>query len=147
MQERVEEARRAADAVDPGVRGRGDVGQVLAGEVGQLGAPEVGQTSLTGLRSGAYAGSRSMTSQRRWDRSPACILAERCAGRPSQIRVACSPARNARLGERDEQAVGVVAARSQVERELGAATARADSQQPATSRASRTVCALAAVML
>jgi hypothetical protein len=46
MQEPVEQARRAADAVDPGVRGRGDVGQVLAGEIGQLHAPEVGPDLL-----------------------------------------------------------------------------------------------------
>src|SRR4051812_49612407 len=49
VEERVEQARRVADAVDASMGGGGDVAQVLAGEVDELDAFEVGPDLLDGV--------------------------------------------------------------------------------------------------
>jgi hypothetical protein len=72
-QERVGQVRGRSDSLDAAVGLGEHLTMGRAGEVGELDGLRLDHSPSTGLRSGAYAGSRSTTSQDRWVRSQASI--------------------------------------------------------------------------
>jgi pimeloyl-ACP methyl ester carboxylesterase len=80
-----------ADPLDATLGRGGDLLQRATCQVGQVHPLRLDHSASTGFSSGAYPGSRSATSQDRWQRSQAAIARLRWAGSPSHSRVAFCP--------------------------------------------------------